>query len=434
MSAVVTTDLTYHTGFRQHLASEALPNALPEGQNSPQKTPYGLYAEQLSGSAFTAPSHDNLSAWLYRIRPSVLCGEFQPYTQTTWQTPPFQAIHTPPTAMRWQALPTPTVPTDFIDGLHTLAGHGSVETHQGAATHRYAITASMKDRFFYNADGEMLFVPQEGGLRLRTEFGALDIHPTEIGVIPRGVKFQVLLLNNQAKGYVCENFGRPFRLPERGLIGANGLANLRDFQTPVAAFENITGKLTLISKFQGLFWTAAIDHSPLDVVAWHGNLAPYRYDLKRFNTLNTVSFDHPDPSIFTVLTSPDTVPGVANVDFVIFPPRWTVGMHTFRPPYFHRNVMSEFMGLIHGSYDAKPNGFLPGGASLHNAMTPHGPDAEATENAIHADLEPIYLANTLAFMFESHAVWRLTEKALHCPTRDLHYLNCWAALKPHFKE
>ncbi len=434
MSAVVNTSLDYHAGFRQHCASEALPNALPEGQNSPQKTPYGLYAEQLSGSAFTAPSHDNTSAWLYRIRPSVVCGEFHPHPQTTWHTPPFDARHTPPTAMRWHALPYPTEPTDFIDGMFTLAGHGSVEAHQGAATHRYAITANMQDRYFYNADGEMLFVPQEGGLRLRTEFGSLDIQPTEIGVIPRGVKFQVLLLDDKAKGYVCENFGRPFRLPERGLIGANGLANLRDFQTPVAAYENKTGKFSLISKFQGLFWIAAIDHSPLDVVAWHGNLAPYRYDLKRFNTINSVSFDHPDPSIFTVLTSPDTLPGVANVDFVIFPPRWMVGMHTFRPPYFHRNVMSELMGLIHGNYDAKPDGFLPGGASLHNAMTAHGPDAQATENAIHTALEPIYLGNTLAFMFESHAVWRLTEKALNCPTRDSHYLNCWATLKPHFKE
>lgn len=434
MSVAHTQPLSYLTGFHQHLSSEAIANALPHGQNSPQHVPFGLYAEQLNGSAFTVHSSENYYAWLYRIRPSVVCGEFTPYAQPHCQTPPFTAAFTPPTAMRWLASPYPNTPTDFIDGLTTFAGHGNPALHLGAATHLYGITKSMTDRFFYNADGELLFIPQEGGLRLRTEFGILDIEPTHIAVIPRGVKFQVQLLNEKARGYVCENFGRPFRLPERGVIGANGLANARDFQTPVAAYESLEGAYTLITKFQGRFFQAPLTHSPLDVVAWHGTNAPYRYDLGLFNAINTVSYDHPDPSIFTVLTSPTTAPGVANVDFVIFPPRWMVAEHTFRPPYYHRNVMSELMGLIHGSYDAKPSGFHPGGLSLHNTMTAHGPDATAYQRGTETPLAPHYLDHTLAFMLESQHPWVLTQSAYESPERDRDYLSCWQTLKSHFSQ
>ncbi len=345
----------------------------------------------------------------------------------------FDAAHTPPTQMRWDAIPYPDKPCHFIDGLITLAGNGAIALQMGAAIHLYAATRSMDKEYFYNADGDFLIVPQEGALRFKTEFGVLDVSPGEIAVIQRGIKFQVLLLQEKARGYICENFGLPFRLPDLGVIGANGLANPRDFQTPVAAFEDQAGAHTLLVKFQGRLWQTALLHSPLDVVAWHGNYAPYKYDLARFNTLNTVSFDHADPSIFTVLTSPSAYPGTANVDFVIFPPRWMVADDTFRAPYFHRNIMSEYMGLIYGSYDAKESGFMPGGGSLHNCMSAHGPDEKAYQKAISTPLKPKYYSNTLAFMFESRQVWQLTSAALQAPFRQRDYLACWKGLTANFK-
>lgn len=420
--------MIYLRGLHNHFESEAEIGALPEGCNSPQKLPLGLYAEQLSGSAFTAPRHVNLHSWLYRLRPSVLHGEFAPLPHAFLTSTPFTADYTPPTQMRWSPLPYPEQKQHFIESLVTMAGNGSIEMQTGAAIHLYAATASMQNDFFYNADGEFLIVAQEGGLRFKTELGIMDIVPGEIAVIPRGVKYQVQLLNEKARGYVCENFGLPFRLPELGVIGANGLANPRDFQVPTAAYQDDAGQFNLIAKFQGRLWQAPIAYSPLDVVAWHGNYVPYKYSLQYFNTINTVSFDHPDPSIFTVLTSPSNVAGVANIDFVIFPPRWMVAEETMRLPYYHRNIMSEYMGLIHGQYDAKETGFVPGGSSLHNCMSPHGPDAEAYKKALAAPLKPEYYANTLAFMFESQQVWRLTYHAYHAPFRQQDYRECWQAL------
>lgn len=424
--------LNYLHGFGNHHQSEALPNALVTGRNAPQKAPYGLYAEQLSGSAFTSPRHHNLHSWLYRIRPSVAHSEFTLVKQNHLFSPPFNHIPTPPTQMRWNPIAYPSKKTDFIQGLFTLAGNGSAETVTGAAIHLYAATTSMENYFFYNADGELLIVPQEGALRFKTEFGSLDVKPGEVIIIPRGIKFQVLLQENKARGYLCENFGMPFRLPELGTMGANGLANPRDFQIPTAAFDDTQGDFTLLVKFQGKLWSANLDHSPLNVVAWHGNYVPYKYDLSKFNTINTVSFDHPDPSIFTVLTSTSPIPGIANVDFVIFPPRWMVATDTFRPPYFHRNIMNEYMGLIYGTYDAKETGFLPGGGSLHNCMSAHGPDADAFFKAKQADLKPEYYDNTLAFMFEAHQVWQLTPQAQTADFRQTDYLKCWEGLKSNF--
>jgi homogentisate 1,2-dioxygenase len=414
--------ISYLHGFNNHFQSEALANTLVPGRNSPQVVPHGLYAEQLSGSAFTAPRHMNLRSWLYRIRPSVLHGEFSLVPHNHLASAPFNQIPTPPTQMRWDPLPYSNVNNDFITGLFTLAGN------EGAAIHLYAVNQSMLDSFFYNADGDLLIVPQEGDLRFKTEFGVIDVTPGEIVVIPRGIKFQVILLNEKARGYICENYGLPFRLPELGVIGANGLANPRDFATPIAAFEDQESDYTLLCKFQGNLWQAKINHSPLDVVAWHGNYVPYKYDLSQFNTINTVSFDHPDPSIFTVLTSPSQHMGTANVDFVIFPPRWMVASDTFRPPYYHRNIMNEYMGLIFGKYDAKESGFLPGGGSLHNCMSAHGPDAEAFHKATQCELKPEYYDNTLAFMFESQHVWKLTPQAIHAAFRQENYLDCWKAL------
>jgi len=420
-------------GFGGHLASEAVAGALPEGQNSPQRVPYGLYAEQLSGSAFTAPRHSNLRSWLYRIRPSVVQGPFRPIDSGAWRTAPDPEVPPTPNPLRWDPLPLPTAPTDFLDGLVTYATCGDARARAGAGVHLYSANRSMGDRYFYDADAELLIVPQIGGLLLATEMGQLEVGPREVAVVPRGVKFQVTLRDKEARGYVCENYGQPFRLPDLGPIGANGLANPRDFLAPVASYEDRQGGFQLVTRFQGALWSADVGHCPLDVVAWHGNYFPYKYDLARFNTVNTVSFDHPDPSIFTVLTSPSDVPGTANLDFVIFPPRWMVAQHTFRPPYYHRNCMSEFMGLIEGTYDAKAEGFLPGGASLHNTMSAHGPDARTFEQASAGNLTPQYQGETLAFMFESALAFTPTARMLAAPTLQKDYLGCWRGLKSGFQ-
>jgi homogentisate 1,2-dioxygenase len=427
------TEVLYGSGFGNEFATEAEPGALPAAQNAPQKAPYGLYTEQISGTPFTAPRATNRRAWLYRIRPSVAHRPFEQISDGLLRSTPFDEVPAPPNQLRWQPLPLPSKPGDFVDGLVTIAGNGDASTHTGAAIHIYAANADMTDRFFFNADGELLIVPQLGRLSLHSEMGILEIAPGEIAVIQRGIKFRVELPDKQARGYICENYGPLFRLPDLGPIGANGLANPRDFQTPHAAYEDRAGDFHVIAKFQGHLWSAQIDHSPLDVVAWHGNYAPYKYDLDRFNCINTVSFDHPDPSIYTVLTSPSEIPGTSNVDFGIFPPRWLVAEHTFRPPWFHRNFMSEFMGLIRGEYDAKAEGFVPGGASLHNCMAGHGPDSASYEKAIAADLKPVYVADTLAFMFETRFVCRPTKFALASSQLDEQYFECWQGLDRRFK-
>lgn len=426
----------YQSGFGNQFATEALKGALPVGQNSPQKVAYGLYAEQLSGTTFVAPRSENLRSWLYRILPSVKHSPFKKLAHRSLKTAPFHDAEATPTQLRWDPLPLPQKKADFIEGLVTIAGNGNAAELKGCTIHLYAANQSMQGRYFYNADGEFLVVPQQGRLRFVTELGVLEVGPGEIAVIPRGVKYQVLLLDKTARGYLGENYGPHFRLPNLGPIGANGLANPRDFLYPVAAYEEKRGKFELVAKYQGNLWTAAIDHSPLDVVAWHGNYAPYKYDLALFNTIGTVSFDHPDPSIFTVLTSPAEGSFAANCDFVIFPPQWKVGEHTFRPPYFHRNIMSEYMGLIFGVYDAKPagesGGFVPGGGSLHNCMSAHGPDAEAFEKASNAPLAPMRLENTLAFMFESRYPFCPTDFAMNGGLLQKDYFKCWQGLKRHF--
>jgi homogentisate 1,2-dioxygenase len=420
-------DPRYQSGFGNEFASEAVPGALPKGQNSPQRAPLGLYTEQLSGTAFTAPRALNRRTWTYRIRPSVTHKPFEEIGSRLVRGGPFDEVATPPNQLRWDPLPLPAEPTDFVDGLITMGGNGDPAAQTGVAIHIYAANQSMTSRFFYTADGEILIVPQQGRLRVPTELGIIEVAPGEICTIPRGIKFRVELPEGPVRGYVCENYGAAFRLPELGPIGANGLANARDFLTPVAAFEDRDGDFKITAKFLGKLWEAEIDHSPLDVVAWHGNYAPYQYDLAAFNCINTVSFDHPDPSIYTVLSA-------TGCDFAIFPPRWLVAEHTFRPPWFHRNVMNEFMGLIFGQYDAKSEGFLPGGASLHNCMSGHGPDAETYNRASSAELKPQYLADTLAFMFETQMVIRPTKFALESRILQHEYFECWQGLKKHFKE
>ena len=420
------TGLKYLHGLGSHHETEAVAGALPVGQNSPQKVPFGLYAEQLSGSAFTAPRAQNLRSWLYRLRPAAMHAPFAPMPASSWATAGYAEAEATPDRLRWMPPPAPPAGTDFLDGLATLAVAGDACAQRGVSVHVYCANRSMESRILYDADGELVFVPQDGSLRLATEMGVLDVAPGEIAVIPRGVRFRVEISSAAARGYVGENHGAPLRLPELGPIGSNGLASARDFEVPCAAFEDRDGACELIARFAGRSWSTRLDHSPLDVVAWHGNYHPYKYDLARFNAMNTVSFDHADPSIFTVLTSPSDTPGVANVDFVVFPPRWSVAEHTFRPPYFHRNVMSELMGLIRGKYDAKEGGFLPGGASLHNAMSGHGPDRASYDKAVATELAPQYIGDTLAFMFETRFAFAATAAALDGPARDRTYDAAWS--------
>ncbi|NGO78469.1 homogentisate 1,2-dioxygenase [Streptomyces sp. YC504] len=426
-------ELTYLTGFGNEHSSEAVPGALPVGRNSPQRAPLGLYAEQLSGSAFTEPRAHNRRSWLYRIHPSAAHPAFTRTDNGAIRTAPFTETTPDPNRLRWNPLPDPAPGTDFVAGLWTLGGNGDATQRTGMAVHLYHANSPMQRRVFSSADGELLIVPEQGGLLIRTEFGLLHAEPGHVALIPRGVRFRVEPLADAVRGYVCENYGAPFQLPDLGPIGANGLANARDFQAPTAAYEDVEGPVEVINKYCGNLWTAAYDHSPLDVVAWHGNHVPYVYDLRRFNVIGTISYDHPDPSIFTVLTSPTDTPGLAGVDFVVFAPRWLVGEDTFRPPYFHRNVMSEYMGLIEGAYDAKAEGFVPGGGSLHNMMSAHGPDRETFEKASAAELKPQKIDDGLAFMFETRWPVTLTGQAQGADHLQTSYDDVWQGLERHFR-
>jgi len=422
----------YQSGFGSHFETEAVPGALPRGRNSPQRPPLGLYAEQQSGTAFTAPRAENRRSWTYRIRPSAGHGPFRRIDGRLIRTAPAAEVETSPNQLRWSPFPIPAEPADFVDGLMTIATCGDAAAQAGMAAHVYAANRPMERRAFYSADGELLIVPQQGRLRLRTELGILDVDPGEIALVPRGQRFAVELRDGPSRGYVCENYGAAFRLPELGPIGSNGLANARDFLAPVAAYVEDEAPWQIVAKLGGALWAAEQGHSPFEVVAWHGNLAPFKYDLARFMTIGTVSFDHPDPSIFTVLTAPSDLPGTANVDFVIFPPRWMVAEDTFRPPWFHRNVMSELMGLIHGAYDAKAEGFLPGGASLHNSWSAHGPDVATHARASAAALAPQRIDGTMAFMFETRYLLRPTRFAAETPALQSDYLDCWQGFPRHF--
>ncbi len=424
----------YMSGFGNSFETEALPGALPVGRNSPQKCNYGLYAEQLSGSPFTAPQASNQRSWLYRIRPAVRhSGRFVKIDKGAIRTAPTREDSELPIGqLRWSPVAMPKDKCTFVTGLNTITTAGDVDSHAGMAAHLVFITQSMEREHFFNADGELMIVAEQGNIRFRTEFGAIEIEPGEICVIPRGIIFRVELVDGPVRAYVCENYGGGFILPDRGPIGANCLANPRDFLCPVAAYEDIETPHTLYVKWGGELYKTEVSQSPLDVVGWHGNYYPYKYDLRRFSPVGALMFDHPDPSIFTVLTSPSETPGTANIDFVIFPERWMVAENTFRPPWYHRNIMSEFMGLVYGVYDAKPEGFVPGGFSLHNQMLSHGPDTDAFEHASNVELKPTKLSNTLAFMLETRLRQRVTKYAATLDSLQDNYINCWDGLKKHF--
>ncbi len=422
------------SGFGNNFETEAVTGALPQGQNSPQNCAFGLYAEQLSGSAFTAPRSSNERSWLYRIRPSVKhVGRFKKVDFPYWLSAPDRIVSSLPLGQyRWDPIPVSGANTSFIEGIRTMTTAGDCMAQTGMASHAYDFNANDEHHYLCVADGELLFVPYKGSLAIFTELGKMELGPGEIAVVPRGMTFRADCIEGSARGYICENYGAPLSLPERGPIGANCLANPRDFKSPVAAYEDKESHCSVTYKWGGDFHKTEIDHSPLDVVAWHGNYAPYKYDLNTFSPVGAIGFDHPDPSIFTVLTSQTEQAGTANIDFVIFPPRWLVAEHTFRPPWYHRNIMSEFMGLIYGAYDAKETGFVPGGMSLHNQMLPHGPDAPGFEKASNADLTPIKLDGTMAFMFETRYAQVVTEYAAKSAGLQDDYIDCWAGLTRNF--
>ncbi|KDO30165.1 homogentisate 1,2-dioxygenase [Saprolegnia parasitica CBS 223.65] len=421
--------LAYHVGFGNHFCSEVLEGALPANMNNPQVCNYGLYCEQLSGTAFTLPRHKNQRTWLYRILPPVVHNEYTATASNAVVTD-FATENVTPQQLRWQpmALPSSHEKVDFIQGWKTMSGAGDPSLKTGMAVHMYAANSSMGDKCFYNSDGDLLIVPQEGALKITTEMGKLLVSPHEICVIQRGIRFTVDL-DGPARGYILEVYNRHFILPDLGPIGANGLANPRDFEHPVAWYEDRDVEYTVVTKFAGKMFLAGMQFSPFNVVAWHGNYVPYKYNLDHFCTMNSVNYDHPDPSIYTVLTCQTDEPGVAVADFVIFPPRWMVQEKTFRPPYYHRNHMSEFMGMVYGHYDAKAEGgFVPGGASLHSVHTAHGPDAETFLAASKADLKPVHFTGGLAFMFESTYLLKVTDYALTCPQLEKDYYKCWQPL------
>lgn len=428
--------LQYMPGFGNDFETECLPGALPQGMNSPQRCAYGLYAEQLSGSPFTAPRGTNERSWLYRIRPSVKhTARFRTVDQPYWKTAPLAVDHDMPIGQfRWDPIGDPKSETDFLAGIRTMTTAGDALGQTGMAAHVYAFNADMENDYAFNADAEMLIVPERGSIRITTEMGIIELEPAEICIIPRGMIFKVGRQSSAetARGYICENYGAKFTLPDRGPIGANCLANSRDFKTPVAAYVDSDTPSRIHVKWCGKFYVTDIEHCPLDVVAWHGNYAPYKYDLRTFSPVGSILFDHPDPSIFTVITAPSGEAGTANIDFVIFPPRWLVAENTFRPPWYHRNIMSEFMGLIYGQYDAKEEGFVPGGMSLHNMMLPHGPDALGFEKASQGELAPHRLDNTMAFMFETRFPQQVTRYAAELDSLQNNYIDCWTGLKKRF--
>jgi homogentisate 1,2-dioxygenase len=385
--------LHYSTGFGNEHSSEAVAGALPVGRNTPQRPAYGLYTELFSETAFTELRQNTRRSWMYRIRPSIVHPPFERIDSGTLLAPPFTQNPVEPNTLLWTPRPAPAPGTDFVSGLWTLGGNGDPAQRNGMAVHLYAVDTSMTDRVFSNADGELLIIPELGSLLIHTELGLLSVEPGEIALLPRAMKFRVEIQSaaegNDApsfvRGYVCENFGTPFSLPELGFIGQSGMANPRDFRAPAAAYDDAERRVEVIHKVGGNLWRATYNHSPLDVVAWHGNSVPYVYNLRHFQLMGSVNFDHPDPSRYTALTSTTATPGLANIDFCAAPPEWVVATDTFRPQYFHRNVSTELIGVIE---EPQNSPYAKGIVELTNMLTPHGIAAAAWEAASNAGPEP----------------------------------------------
>ncbi|THU86654.1 homogentisate 1,2-dioxygenase [Dendrothele bispora CBS 962.96] len=433
---------SYQVGFGNRFASEAIPGTLPEGQNMPQKNKFELYTEGMTGASFVSPRHENLNAWLYRIRPSVAHEGFtrladNPDLESNF-LPINPKVHISPTQLAWHPLDLPddSKQVDFIDGLKTMAGNGDPTLREGLAIHIYVANKSMDKRAFVDSDGDMLILPQQGRLDVQTEFGRLMVRPGELLVIQRGMKFKVTLPDGPSRGYIQEIYGSHYTLPELGPLGGHGLANPRDFEHPVASFDIDQSPWEVVYKVMGQLHACHQGHTPFDVVAWHGNYLPYKYALEKFVNVGSISKDHIDPSIFCVLTAKSKTPGIPLADFLIFSPRWDVAMNTFRPPYYHRNSATEFMGLIYGVYGGRSDGFIPGAASYENGFTPHGVSYEEWSKATSADLQPMRVhEGTMAFMFESSMMFTITDFAMNKSGKlHEHEPKMWDDLKGRFMD
>ncbi|KAH7409553.1 homogentisate 1,2-dioxygenase [Cadophora sp. MPI-SDFR-AT-0126] len=428
----------YQAGFGNHFESEAVPGTIPQGQNSPRCVRFGLYAEQMTASAFVAPRPSNKNAWLYRVRPAVAHEGFTdlPDNKDTESNfmPINPKVHISPTQLAWLPFDIPTEGgIDFVSGLKTVAGSGEPTLREGIATHVYTANTSMSQKAFVNSDGDFLIVPQQGSLDIQTEFGPLFVQPGEICVIQRGIRYRVELPDGPSRGYILEIWGSNFDLPELGPLGANGLANSRDFLTPKAKYEIKKERWEIVYKLGGKFFKSTQGHSPFDVVAWHGNYVPFKYDLTKFVNVGSISVDHIDPSIFCVLTAKSRDPTAPLADFLIFSPRWDVASHTYRPPYYHRNVASELMGLIYGGYGGRSDSFQPGGVSFECGMVPHGVAYEEFKAASAEPPPEMQISKgAVAFMFESSRPFTITDYAWNSKKKHEHEPKMWDNLVDNF--
>ncbi|KIV84436.1 homogentisate 1,2-dioxygenase [Exophiala sideris] len=439
----------YMPGFNNTFESEAVPGTTPQGQNSPRCVRFGLYAEQMTASAFVAPRHHNKKAWLYRARPAVAHRGFTELPDNKDMEANFlpmnPLVHISPAQLAWLPFDIPSNGVDFVDGLHTIAGSGEPTLREGLATliksttlpsvtHVYLADKSMENRAFVNSDGDFLIVPQQGALNIQTEFGPLYVQPGEIVVIQRGQRFRISL-EGPSRGYILEIWGANFELPELGPLGANGLANARDFLCPKAQYSvTENDPWEIVYKLGGKFFKSTQSHCPFDVVAWHGNYVPYKYDLIKFVNVGSISVDHIDPSIFCVLTARSRDPDAPLADFLIFSPRWDVASHTYRPPYYHRNVASELMGLIYGEYGGRSDEFQPGGVSYECGMVPHGVAYEVRiKAASETEVPQMQISKgAVAFIFESSRPFTIADWAWNSTKKHEHEPKMWDNLADNF--
>ncbi|KAK0434287.1 homogentisate 1,2-dioxygenase [Armillaria borealis] len=405
----------YQVGFGNRFASEAIPGILPQGQNHPQKNKYGLYMEGMTGSPFVAPRPQNLHAFMYRIRPSLDHKKFvrlpdSPDMESNF-LPTNPKVHISPTQLNWAPPPFPSSKdeVDFIAGLKTIGGNGEPTAREGLALHIYLANADMKNKAFCDSDGDMLVVPQQGRLDVQTEFGRMMVRPGELMVIQKGMKFKVSLPDGPSRGYVQEIFGSHFELPDLGPIGGHGMANPRDFEVPLASFE--IDETSWEGKIGGQLFSAAQDHIPFDVVAWQGNYVPYKYAMEKFIFVGSVSKDHLDPSVFTVLTAKSKATGIPLVEILTVSERWNVASDTFRPPYYHRNNATEILCFISGERGGR---YVPGGIVLQTVFCPHGPPPEVHKAAIVAELKPERISKgSMAIAIETPMILSMTDYAMN---------------------
>lgn len=422
-------------GFGGHHRGEALAGAVPGRQNTPRHAPYGLHSEQVSGTGFVAPRRENLRSWLYRIRPSAQHTRFSPVDHPR-VSHDFE-IQSSPNLSAWsQIVDDSEGPQDFVAGLTTLGGAGNPALRRGFALHGYRATADMEDHAFTNADGDLLVLPQQGRLIALTEFGALEVEPGEVLLLPRGLRVSILVPDGEAQGYAAEIFAGHFQLPERGPIGANGLVDERHFRGPTPYYEDrLAPGFRMTHKFGGALSEATQDHSPFDVVGWHGAYLPLAYRFSAFSPVSNTAFDHTDPSAFTVLSAALDEEGANALDLVVFPARWDPTEHTFKPPYFHRNVTTEINGIIEDPSLNAP--FTTGMVFVTPSMTPHGVRAGAVERFLAksdeaADRPTKSSSKSLWFQFETALHFHRTEWAKRTDLAKEDWPDVWGEYGVHF--